>query len=216
MTEDAVRRYTGTFGLIAAVTLLLQVPLYFMYPGPPPDWNILTRILLSIIGSTILIVFLAGFRQVISHARPEYEWIATIVFAAGLAWMIVGVVAQSMEAGTAIASTAPIDPTIDGPLAPGQFLMYGSIGRLMTTLFTAAAGFAILRTQLMPSWTGRMAYAVALVNLAFVPSLYFGSDAATFYSAVGWGTTASAPTLVICWILAVSIVMRRPHTMVNA
>ena len=209
MTEASVRHHTGTFGMIASIVLLLQVPLYFMYPGPPPDWNILTRILLSIVGSTILIVFLAGFRQVVSRARPDYEWIATTFFAAGLAWMIVGVVAQSMEAGTAIASAAPIDPTIDGPLAPGQFLMYGSIGRLLTSLFTAAAGFAILGTRLMPSWTGRMAYAVALVNIAFVPSLYFGSDAATFYSAVGWGTTASAPTLVILWILTVSLVMVR-------
>ena len=52
MTEASVRHHTGTFGMIASIVLLLQVPLYFMYPGPPPDWNILTRILLSIVGST--------------------------------------------------------------------------------------------------------------------------------------------------------------------
>ncbi|MFJ8018380.1 hypothetical protein [Streptomyces sp. NPDC096339] len=32
-----------------------------------------------------------------------------------------------------------------------------------------------------------VAASVAAVNLAFVPSLFFGTDAADFYTAVGWG-----------------------------
>ena len=32
-------------------------------------------------------------------------------------------------------------------------------------------------------------------------------DPAQFYSAVGWGTTATAPGLVLCWILIVSIIL---------
>jgi hypothetical protein len=180
-----------------------------MYSGAPPDWNVLTRILLSVCGSTILIAFLAEFRQVVRQSNPEYDWVATVAFAAGLVWLTLGLVAQSMEAGTAIASVIPIDPTIEGPLAPGQFLMWGAIGRLMSALFLSAAGVSILRTRLMPLWTGRLAYAIALVNLAFVPSMHFGADAALFYSAVGWGTTATAPGLVLCWILAASVVMVR-------
>jgi hypothetical protein len=31
------------------------------------------------------------------------------------------------------------------------------------------------------------------VNLIFVPSLYFGDDAARFYSALGWGNTSMVP-----------------------
>jgi hypothetical protein len=209
MTEGSVRRYAGAFGLAASLLLLLQIPLYFMYSGAPPDWNILTRILLSACGSTLLIVFLAGFRQVIRQANPEYDWVATVAFAASLVWLTLSMVAQSMEAGTAIASEVPIDPTTQGPLAPGQFLMWGSIGRLMSALFLAAAGMSILRTRLLPVWTGRAAYAIALINLAFVPSMYFGRDAARFYSAVGWGTTATVPGLILCWILAASVVMFR-------
>ena len=209
MTEASLRRYTGIFGLIASLISLTQLPLYFMYPGAPPQWDVLTRVMVSIVGSTVLIIFLTGFRLVIRQASGELEWAATVALASGLMWLTFSSVAQSMEAGTAIVSTIPIDPTVSGVLAPGQFLMQGSIGRLMTTLFLSASGFAILRGRFLPVWLGRLAWIIALVNLAFVPAMFFGPDAAQFYSAVGWGTTATAPVLVVCWILTASIIMVR-------
>ncbi|MER5968901.1 hypothetical protein ABT112_03990 [Streptomyces sp. NPDC002055] len=48
-----------------------------------------------------------------------------------------------------------------------------------------------------------------MVNLAFVPSLFFGRDAADFCSAVGWGTTALTAALVAYWALAVGIAVIR-------
>ena len=213
MTEVRLRRYTGMFGLVATLISLIQLPLYFMYQGAPPQWNILTRIMVSIVGSTILIIFLGGFRLVMCQANPELEWAGTIALASGLMWLTFSMVAQSMEAGTAIVSKIPIDPTVDGVLAPGQFLMWGSIGRLMTTLFLCASGFAILRGGFMPAWLGRLAWIIALINFAFVPAMFFGPDAAQFYSAVGWGTTATAPVLVVMWILIASIIMVRMPTL---
>jgi hypothetical protein len=53
---------------------------------------------------------------------------------------------------------------------------------------------------------------IALINFAFVPAMFFGPDAAQFYSAVGWGTTATAPVLVVMWILIASIIMVRIPT----
>jgi hypothetical protein len=175
----------------------------------PAPWDILTRVLVGIVGSTILIVFLVGFRLVICQGRPQLEWSATVVLVSGLMWLTFSMVAQSMEAGTAIVSKIPVDPTVDGVLAPGQFLLWGAIGRLMTTLFLSASGFAILRGRLMPAWLAWLAFLVALFNLAFVPAMFFGYDAAQFYSAVGWGTTATAPVLVVWWIIIASIVLLR-------
>jgi len=209
MNTLSLRRRTGIFGLVASLISLTQLPLYFMYSGAPPQWNVLTRILLSIIGASILIVFLAGFRLVIRAGSPNLEWAATIVLVSGLMWLTFSLVAQSMEAGTVIVSKVPIDPTIAGVLAPGQFLLFGSIGRAMTTLFLSASGLAVLRGRLMPAWLGRLAWIIALINLAFVPAMFFGPDAAQFYSAVGWGTTATAPSLVVCWILIGSIILIR-------
>jgi hypothetical protein len=209
MTESSLRRRVGIFGLLAALISLTDIPLYFMYDGAPPQWNVLTRVLVGIVSSTILIVFLVGFRLVICQGRPELEWAATVVLVSGLMWLTFSMVAQSMEAGTAIVSKVPIDATVDGVLAPGQFLLWGSIGRLMTTLFLSASGFAILRGRLMPAWLAWLAFLVAVFNVAFVPAMFFGHDASQFYSAVGWGTTATAPVLVLWWIIIASIVMIR-------
>jgi hypothetical protein len=209
MSATSLRRYTGIFGLVAAIISLTQLPLYFMYEGAPPQWNVLSRVLVSLVGTSILIVFMCGFRLVIRQASPDLEWAATIVLASGLMWLTFSSVAQSMEAGTAIVSKVPIDPTIEGALAPGQFLLFGSFGRAMTTLFLSASGIAILRGRFMPGWLGILAWILALINLAFIPSMFFGSDATQFYSAVGWGTTATIPVLVVCWILVASVILIR-------
>lgn len=209
MNATSLRRHTGICGIVAAIISLMQLPLYFMYSGAPPQWNVLTRILVSIIGASILIVFLCGFRLVIREASRDLEWAATVALVSGLMWLSFSFVAQSMEAGTVIVSKVPIDPTVDGALAPGQFLLWGSIGRAMTTLFLSASGMAILRGRLMPVWFGQLAWVLAVVNLAFLPAMFFGPDAAQFYSAVGWGTTATIPALVICWILVASIILLR-------
>jgi hypothetical protein len=79
MTELSLRRHTGIFGLVATVISLTDIPLYFMYTGAPPQWDILTRVLVGIVSSTILIVFPVGFRLVICQGRPQLEWAATVV-----------------------------------------------------------------------------------------------------------------------------------------
>src|ERR1700693_1223510 len=132
MTESRLRRHTGIFGLVATVISLTDIPLYFMYTGAPPQWDILTRVLVGIVSSTILIVFLVGFRLVICKGRPQLEGAATVFLASGLMWLTFSMVAQSMEAGTAIVSKIPIDPTVDGVLPPGQFLLGGALGGLHT------------------------------------------------------------------------------------
>jgi hypothetical protein len=100
--------------------------------------------------------------------------------------------------------------TTDGPVAHANILLHGSVDRLVTALLLTAAGYAILRTRALPRWAGTSAYALAVVNLAFVPSLYFGIDAAAFYSALGWGNTALTAGLFLCWVAAVGIAALLP------
>ena len=147
MTESGLRRNTGIFGSVATLISLTQLPLYFIYPGAPPQWDILTRVMVSILGSAILIVFLAGFRLVLRRDGLEMEWASTTAFVSGLMWLIFSSVAQSMEAGTAIVSKIPIDPTVDGVLQPGQFLLVGSIGRLMNSISVRLRVRHIARTH---------------------------------------------------------------------
>jgi hypothetical protein len=150
MNEATTRRYAGLFGLAASLFIVVQIPLYFLYSGAPPDWDILTRSLLGITGCTIYIVFFIGLRHIIERTAPEAGWLASLVQAAGLLWVAMVFVPQSMEAGAAISVDHDIDTTTEGPFAAAQYLMQGAVSRLLMALFLVSLGIAIRRYAVLP------------------------------------------------------------------
>jgi hypothetical protein len=209
MNETIARRLTGLAGIAAAAALIAEVPLYFIYSGPPPDANVLARLLIGIVALAFLIVFVTAFRELVKRVNPAYEWVGTMAFATGLVYATITLVSSGLEAGAVIAAGHAIDPTIT---VSGTYILYGSIGRMMLALFLAALGYGISRTNLLPRWTARSAYVLAGVNLAFVPSLFFGNDPAHFYAANGWGTTALMGAILSYWMLALGISTYRSAT----
>jgi hypothetical protein len=213
MDQRLVRTLTGICGLAAGMLATALGPLYFMYAGAPPTWNVLTRNLLNLLAVGSVIVFLAGLRTLIRHADAAYEWLASLLFGAGMVYAAINLVKSSLETGVVLDTpSGTLDPTTDGPIAHANILLHGSADRLVTALVLLAAGYAILRTRALPRWAGSSAYALAVVNLAFVPSLYFGIDAARFYSALGWGNTALTAGLFLYWAAAVGIAAMLPAT----
>ncbi|WP_327319432.1 hypothetical protein [Streptomyces sp. NBC_01235] len=206
MSEVAARRLTGLAAVVAAVALIVQVPLYFIYDGPPPDGNVLSRLLIGIVALASLVVFVTAFRELVGRVSPAHAWVGSIAFSTGLVYATITLVSMGLEAGAVIAVDHPIDPTID---VSGTYILYGSISRLMLALFLTALGYAVSRTRLLPRWTGRSAYVLAGINLAFVPSLFFGNDPAFFYAANGWGTTALMGAVLSYWLLAVGVATYR-------
>lgn len=205
-----VHRFTGLSGIALGLLTTLTVPLYFVYSGAPPVWNVLTRNLISLVMCSLLIVFLSGLRQLLARADPRYDWVASIAHGAGLIYVAVTLVATALEVGVVMAVPGgTVDPTVDGPLAAGNVLLHGSVTRIVTAVLLVAAGFVILRTGALPAWAGRSAYVIAAINAAFVPSLYFGMDPSQFYSALGWGNTALAASLISYWVVAVGVVLLR-------
>jgi hypothetical protein len=209
MNESSTRRLVGLFGIIASALIIAVVPLYFIYTGAPPDWNILTRSLVGIVGCTFFIVFFTGLNQLVRVVDPESGWLGSFSQMAGVIWVVIVFVPQSMEVGAAISVDHDIDTTTEGPFAAAQYLLQGGVSRLMMALFLIAFGILVVRLDLLPRWVGRSAFVLAVINLAFLPAVYFGDDAADFYSAQGWGTTASMGALWGVWILAVSISLLR-------
>ncbi|MEU6251133.1 hypothetical protein [Streptomyces sp. NPDC047043] len=209
MNETFARRLTGVAGIAAAATLIVEVPLYFVYSGPPPDANVLTRLLLGIVALACLVVFVTAFRELVKRTHPDYEWAGSLAFATGLVYATITLVSMGLEAGAVIATDHPIDPTIT---VNGTYILYGSISRLMLALFLTTVGCIVSRTGLLSRWIGRSAYVLAAINLAFVPSLFFGNTPAHFYAANGWGTTASMGAILSYWLLAVGISTYRSST----
>ena len=125
-----------------------------------------------------------------------------------MTWVAVLLVGLSLEVGAIFGGPAgTIDPTIDGPLAHGTMLIHGAIGRALTVVILTAAGYGVIRTRLIPVWMGKVAYAIALVNLAFMPAMFFGTDPTQFYSAIGWGNSALVASFIGYWILAAGIML---------
>ncbi|QLH21565.1 hypothetical protein [Streptomyces sp. Rer75] len=209
MNETFARRITGIAGISTAAAIIVEVPLYFIYSGPPPDSNVLARLLIGIVALAFLIVFVTAFRELVKRVSPAYEWVGSMAFATGMVYVTVTLVSSGLEAGAVIAVDHAIDPTIT---VSGTYILYGSISRLMLAFFLASVGYVISRTNLLPRWTSRSAYVLAGVNLAFVPSLFFGNTPANFYAANGWGTTALMGAIFSYWLLAVGISTYRSAT----
>lgn len=206
MNEFVARRFTGAAGIAAAAGLILEVPLYFVYSGPPPDSNVLARLLIGILALGCVLVFAAGFRELVKTRAPQVEWAGTLALASGLAYTTVTLVSSGLEAGAVIATDHAIDPTIT---VSGTYILYGTISRMLLGMFLASFGYAVSRSGLLPRWAHRTAYALAAVNLAFMPSLFFGNNPADFYAANGWGTTALMGAVLSYWLLAVGLTTYR-------
>jgi hypothetical protein len=206
--EASVRKITAGAGLIAGVSVLLSVPLYFMYDGAPPAWNVLTRDLVTLLTCAGLLVFVAGFSHLAARLSPAAGFASSIAAGSGFIFIAITLVTTSLEAGVVFgAPDGSLDPTIDGPLAQANMLAHGPIKRLLTAIYLFAAGHAALRAELLPAWLRRAGYVIALINLAFVPSLYFGTDPTDFYAVHSWANSAVTGSFLCYWIIAASIVL---------
>ena len=194
----ADRRLTGTCAVLVGALSLVMVPLYFVYSGPPPADNVLTRNLVTVVVFTLFLVFAAGLRRLWGGQAGLAGDVATF---AGTAYAVVTLVAASLETGVALQyPDGSKDPTVDGPLANGMVLLHGPIARCLVATLLVAVAVSLRRTAVLPHWVGTGSVLLAVVNLAFVPSLYFGMDPAHFYAANGWGSTASIGLVNMLWI----------------
>jgi len=68
-------------------------------------------------------------------------------------------------------------------------------------------GKITIKIKISPKWTAWPAIIIGIINLLFVPSMFFGTNAGDFYSAIGWGNSVFAASLFTLWILIIGIVL---------
>jgi hypothetical protein len=222
MNDLKVQRWAGAFGVAGFVVFLVALPLYFVGPQPMARLEdsilfsdsvsrastlILTRTTLADpLIMACLLVFLAGFRHLIRQARPDYEWVGTLVFGAGLVVITLELAGDALQGGAALDTSVKADPSVVRGLIEGSFVFYGAIGLIMSALLLATAGYATIATGVLPRWTGWVAYAAAIVNLVAAPSIYGGTNYTGFYTASGYVTFIAQGAMVI-WFLIASVSM---------
>jgi len=210
----------GGFGVAGFIVFLVALPLYFIGMGPAARLEdtaqfsaMVTRTnTFILIRATLadplimvgLLVFLAGFRHLIKQARPDYEWISTLIFGVGLIVVTLALVGDGLEAGAALDTWVNADPTVVRGLMEGSFPIYGAIGLIMSALLLASAGYATLGTGVLHRWTGWFAYIAAVVSLAAAPSILGGTNITGFYTASGYAPFVAQAAMLI-WFLVASV-----------
>jgi hypothetical protein len=219
-----VNVWTGIAAFTVGTLLLIEfVVRMSMGPRPPLDsydelaafaertsTATLIKILVDMLMMAFLIVFLGGFRQLVTQARQDLQWIADLAFGGGLVFVGVTLVGDSLEAGGALDTVGSIpDGVAIRALTEGYVVMFGPMTCVLLALVSAASGYVILASRALPAWTGRLAYVVAALNIVAVPSIFGGTDADRFYSVGSWGVAAFATFPWLVWVVAVGIVALR-------
>ena len=219
------RLWTGVAGLVVALLTLVESSVDLFLVGSRPRLDdgpalvefmdgastaTLSVILLDTFLMAFLIVFLAGFRQLVILTRQDVEWIANLAYGAGLVFVALTLVGDAMEAGSALDSIGAVsDPSVVRALIEGHVQMFGSMGCVLTALVAAASGHVIFLSGALPRWTGVLAYVVAVLNAAAVPTMFAGTNEATFFSAGGSGIALFATFPWLVWVASVAVTALR-------
>jgi hypothetical protein len=225
-TENNLKsvRIAGSLGVIACVIAFAEFPLWFVGDSMPKFWDAiafsefvaqhstlyLTRTLMDLFIFSLLIIFFGGFRHLIVKTQSSFEWLATTFFGTASIYIAITLISDSL-AGTVALHTisGKTDPSVVRTLNESTVLLFGSVAEILVATMMIIAGILIYYTKALPLWTGWLAFFTAVVNLAFIPTMYFGTDFTKFYSAAGDGPAATAPFAFVIWIFATAICMLR-------
>jgi hypothetical protein len=201
-------KITGIFGILSFSTIPVSMVLYFMHKDVPPVWNVLLRTLISLFSLLFILIFFTGFQYILKNISQEYDWLITLMYSTVCICIGINFVAHSLEAGGVFNPDGiAIDATQDGLLAQGNYLLYGSISRLLMATYMIIISIITFGIKIFPVWTGWIALIIGIINIVFIPSMFFGTKTSAFYSAIGWGNSAFAASIFEIWILIISILL---------
>jgi MFS family permease len=211
----------GAFAGIAFVVLSLLAA--FLYPQEPRiDSSAATTLawvhnhrtaiqagmILGVFAAGIFVWFVGHLQHALHRAERGAETLAPIVFGSGLAAGILGALGAVPLGLLAFMDAQPgglQDATVVRMLADLGVVLYGA-GVVMTAVFFAALGWAVLRRELRGGWLGWVSLMVAALNaLAVVTSMSFSTYHGAGWGVPGWGAYLGG--LVV--VLAVAIGMLR-------
>lgn len=219
VNENRWERYGAAAGLAFAV---LAVVSFLMVPSPPhidagarkiADYYanhrraVLTSSVLFVFSTLAFVWFLGHLRHVLQRAEGGVEALSPIVYGAGLIGAVVAM--MSCVPGLVLAFSAhqtvvANDNSTIRLLFDLNSLM-GSMASMAVGLFAAAAGWAMVRKELVGPWLGWIGLASAgLLEASGVAGFYLDT-----YSGFWAGMTLIAGFGFIAWVLAASGVMFR-------
>lgn len=221
-----VKRWTGIAAISVALLLLTEFVLHQVV-GHRPElddsdalvafWRahagqMLTIVLIDTVLMAAIIVFLAGFRQIITHARHDLQWISDVGYSAGMVFVAITLVGDAMEAGSAL-DVVNLDPDASAirALTEGHAVMFGATGCVLLALVSASSGYVVLASHALPRWTGIVAWVVAALQVFGLGTIFGGTSDRDWFSSGGVGVTLTATFPWLAWVITVGIVTIQGH-----
>ncbi len=220
MKTPDVRRWAGLSAFAVAIFLAIE-SLTKLAMGTRPElyetdalvrysYDTAVPTIIVILADTFLmaflIVFLACFRQLITTSHPELRWIADITFGAGIAFVSVTLVGDAMDGGAALeAAGRDPDASVIRALIVGHSIMFGSTGAVLLALVSATAAYLTFATGVVPRWTGYLAAATAISNLAWAILGFNGTSPYSFFAVGGAGNAILAIFPWLVWVFCVGL-----------
>ena len=222
-----IRRWTGIAAIGVAALLITEFVLHQVV-GPRPELDqataladffvahhnmLLTIVLIDTVLMANIIVFLGGFRQIITHARHDLQWIADITFGAGLVFVAITMVGDAMEAGSAldVVGLTP-DPSAIRALTEGHAVMFGATGCVLLAVISGSSAYTVIASQVLPRWTGVVAWVVAGLQIFGLATIFGGTSDHFWFSSGGVGVTLTATFPWVAWVITVGIVTIQGHS----
>ena len=222
-----VKRWTG-IAAIGVTALLITEFVLHQVVGPRPELDqskelaeffvahhnmLLTIVLIDTVLMANILVFLGGFRQIITHARHDLQWIADITFGAGLVFIAITMAGDAMEAGSAldVVRLTP-DPSAIRALTEGHAVMFGATGCVLLAVISGSSAYTVLLSGALPRWTGVVAWVVAGLQIFGLATIFGGTSDRFWFSSGGVGVTLTATFPWVVWVITVGIVTIRGHS----
>lgn len=229
--DRRTRIWTGGSAVVVAVLTVAEFVVQ-MTVGPRPDLWQSTRLvsfMTAQFGATLaivvvdtvlmlfLVVFLAGFRQLVTRTRSDLQWLADLVYGAGLAFVVVTLVGDSLEGGAALDAGGPHpDAVVLRALTEAHELLFGVTACLLTALLLGVAGYVSRLSRIVPAWTATMAYVVAGLNVAAGATVFIRPTDSTAFAVAGVSVTALATFPWLAWVATVGVLILRGRDRADA
>jgi hypothetical protein len=226
MTDQKIYRIAGISGIASVGAFFIEFPFYFVrtpFPGLAasdryPDFaarnatNIMSCVFLDLMILSLVMVFFAGVRHLIRQANPQHDWLASLFFGVGLVYVTLTFVADSLQGSIVIdAFDLPPDGVVIRAMMESTLLLYGSIALWLMAFFMAILSYVSLASGALPRWSAWLGYACALVELAFVPTMFVHQvDFFGWYNPACLGAQAFANGFPLAvWTIVIGILMLR-------
>lgn len=223
MSGWSVVRWTGALGLASVVVQLVGF-IFGFSAGSTPDFNDANKLLayaksahfsdttalfLFLVGLSLFIGFLAGFRAIAVSATPQHEWLATTALAAGLAITVLTLAGLGLGlAGLALAGSSHADAAQVRLMAELSGVLGGAPSLVPMAFFLGAAGSLGAMTRILPRWLALVGWIGSVLVLIAAFSVYGASNPSGFWSANGLVTVLALLPLYV-WTVGASVAFVR-------